>query len=260
MQTEQERLRSGAARRYVTTVLFLCLPLPAQDYEQGVSLIEKGQFDAAILLLTRASAARANDARVHKALGVAHAARGDYELAEPSFAKACGLDAKLPDACYYHGRALYALNRFEPSITALRKAAPGWRASLGIAQSLEALDRASDAEAEFRKALAMCRDADPQPAVALGVFLIRQGRQTEAFAPLEAVVKQHPKSAEAHTQFGRVLLDRGDHAAALDHLKQAVAIDPKSAQAHLLLANAYIHVGRPQDAQPHFEEAARNAK
>jgi len=234
--------------------------LYAQEYEQGVALIEKGQFEAAIPLLTRAVAARANDARVHKALGVAHAARGEYDLAEPAFARACHLDSKLQDACYYQGRALYALNRFEPSIDALRKAAAGWRVSLGIAQALEALGRASEAEPEFRKALAMCRDVDPQPGVAWGQFLIRQGRQGEALAPLEAVLTRFPKSAEAHTHLGRVWLDRGDHAAAITHLKQAVASDPRSAQAHLLLAKAYVLAGRPADAQPHFQEAASHAR
>jgi tetratricopeptide (TPR) repeat protein len=222
-------------------------------------LIEKGQFDAAIPLLTRVAAARPNDAQVFKALGVAHAARGEYDAAEPAFAKACGLNPQLPDACYYYGRALYALNRFDASLDALRRAPAGWRVSLGIAQALEALGR-NESEAEFRKALAACRDADPQPGVAFAQFLIRQGRQTEAVAPLETVLKRFPRSAEAHTHLGRLLLDRGDHSAAIDHLRQAVAIDEKSAQAHLLLANAYVQAGRQQDAKPHFEEAARYAK
>ena len=260
MQTEQARSRSGATRRYGSTLLFVCLSLFAQEYEQGIALIEKRQFDAAIPLLTRAAAARPGDAQVHKALGVAHAARNDYELAEPAFGRACELDAKLLDACYYHGRALYALNRFEAALAALRRAPEGWRVSVGIAQAIEALDRPADAETEFRKALALCRDASPQPGVALSQFLIRQGRQAEAIEPLKAVLLRHPKSGEAHVLIGRVMLDRGQHQAAMEHLKQAVAIDPRSAQAHLLLANAYVKAGRPQDAKPHFEEAAQHAK
>jgi Flp pilus assembly protein TadD len=260
MQTEQERWRSSAARRYGSTLLFICFSLGAQDYEQGVALIEKRQFDAAIPLLARAAAARPGDAQVHKALGVAHAARNDYELAEPAFGRACELDAKLLDACYYHGRALYALNRFDAALAALRRAPEGWRVSVGIGQAMEAFDRPVEAETEFRKALALCRDASPQPGVALAQFLIRQGRQGEALHPLQAVLRRYPNSGEARTLLGRVLLDRGEHLAAMEHLKQAVAIDPKSSQAHLLLANAYVKSGRPQDAKPHFAEAAQNAK
>lgn len=259
MQKKRARLRSGAARRYVSTVLLMCPMLCAQDYEQGVAFIEKGQFEAAIPLLTRAASAQ-NDARAHKALGVAYAALGNYDMAEPSFGKACALDSKLLDACYYHGRALYALNRFEASIEALRRAPASWRVTLGIAQALEALGRASEAEPEFRKALVSCRDTDPQPGVALGQFLIRQGRQAEAMAPLEVVVKRFPRAAEAHIHLGRVFLDRNETASAIEHLKLAVSIDPRSAQAHLLLAKAYVQSGRPDEAKPHFQEAATYAK
>ena len=230
------------------------------DYQQGVALIDKGQFAAAVPLLGRAAQAQPANAQVWKALGVAYAAQSMYHDAEPAFGRACELNPKLADACYYHGRALYALDRYEPSIRALElalRAEPdAWKIHLGIAQALEALGRAVDAEKKFAQSLSLCRNADPQPATAYARFLLRQGRPREAIAPLEGAMKRFPNSAEVNTQLGRALLEQGDLARAIAHLERAVAADPAAAQAHLLLAKAYMRSGRAAEAQPHFDAAA----
>lgn len=184
-----------------------------------------------------------------------------YGLAEPAFAHACDLEPKLPDACYYQGRALYALDRFEASIRVLERAErfhPGsWKIRLGIAQAQEALGEAVDAEKTFRATLTLVRARDPQPGVALGLFLVRQGRSEEAIGHLVEVLKTFPSCAEAHLQLGRALLEQDKIAQALPHLEQAAKAQSASAQAHTLLAKAYMRLGRSSDAQPHFEAAAK---
>ena len=132
-----------------------------------------------------------------------------------------------------------------------------WKIHLGMAQALEALARAQEAEQEFKKTLALARDSDSQPGVAYGLFLVRQGRFEEAVAPLQEVLQRFPESADAHTHLGRALLERGQIEASTAHLERAVAMQPASAQAHLLLAKAYVRAGRVMEAQPHFEAAAR---
>jgi Tfp pilus assembly protein PilF len=235
--------------------------LNSPDYQRGVEFIQKGQFAAAIPLLIRAAEARPRDARTWKALGVAYAAQRLYELAEPPFGRACTLDSKLDDACYYYGRALYALNRFETSVQVLQRAVENdpksWKIHLGIAQALEALGQAEEAEEEFKRTLSLSQNKDPGPGAAYALFLVRQGRFEEASGPAEEVLKRFPESAEAHIQLGRTLLERGKVADAIPHFERAVAIEPASAQAHLLLAKAYVRAGRLPEAQPHFEAAAR---
>jgi Flp pilus assembly protein TadD len=230
------------------------------DYQQGVSLIDKGQFADAVPLLTRATQSRPRDAQAWKALGVAYAAQQLYSDAEPVFRRACELNPQLSDACYYHGRALYALDRYEASLRALELAqradATSWKVHLGVAQALEALGRPDEAEKKFRQALSLCRNSDPQPGIAYAHFLLRQGRVTDAIVALEEILKRFPTSAEANTHFGRALLEQGNVAGAIQRLERAVAADPASAQAHLLLAKAYVRVGRTAEAQPHFDAAA----
>lgn len=232
------------------------------EYDQGVVLIQKGQPAAAVPFLIRATETHPAQARPWAALGVAYASQGGmYDLAEPPFARACDLDPKLPDACYYQGRALYALDRFEASIQALERAdrfyPNSWKIRLGIAQALEALGRSAEAEKEFRGTLSLGKNSDPQPGVALGLFLVRQGRSEEAIRLLAEVLRAFPSCTEAHLHLGRALLEQDQIMQALPHLEQAAKAQPASAQAHTLLAKAYVRSGRVADAQAHFEAAAK---
>ncbi|MBL8179090.1 MAG: tetratricopeptide repeat protein [Bryobacterales bacterium] len=227
-------------------------------YEQAVTLIEKGNPAAAIPLLEQASRQQPKDARVWKALGVAHASMNDYNAAEPAFANACRIAPKLPDACYYHGRALYALNRFPDSLTALAKA-PAEECSVQLAkgQAHEGNGNAKHAEALYGQAMRECGQRLPEVSAALGLFLIREGRQHEAEPVLRHAVERFPNHAGARIHLGRLLVEKNLAAQALPHLEAAVRLASRSAQAHLLLAKAYTRLGRTSDAKPHFEAAAQ---
>jgi tetratricopeptide (TPR) repeat protein len=228
------------------------------DYDQGVARFERGDLAGAVPFLARAAEARPKDAQVWKALGVAYAAQRMYREAERPLARSCELDRTLEDACYFYARTLYALDRFEPSIHALERANGGsWKVQFGMAQALEALGRADDAEREFRRSRETARGIDPGPGVGLGLFLVRQGRAAEAIPVLDEVLKRFPNSADAHTHLGRALLESGRTGDAIPHLERAVALAPASAQAHLLLAKAYVREGRAESAQAHFDAAAR---
>jgi Flp pilus assembly protein TadD len=228
------------------------------DYEQGLALFQKGDPAGAVPFLARAAEAHPRDAQKWKALGVAYAAQKEYALAEPPFRRSCELDPKLEDACYFHARALYALDRFDASLHALEHAdAAKWKVRLAMAQALEAMGNPDRAGKEFREAVTLCHGADPGPGVAYGLFLVRQGRAGEAIAALEDVLQRYPSSAETHTYLGRALLEGGKAGEAIPHLERAVALAPNSAQAHLLLAKAYTQAGRAAEAQTHFEMAAK---
>lgn len=233
---------------------FALAAAPASEYEDGVARIARGDLPGAIAALTRATQQDSANAKAWKALGVAYASSGQYAAAEPAFGQACKLAPKLEDACYYHARALYALNRFEPSLAALAHAGNGWRVRLAAAQAEEALGRDAEAEAHYRAAL---KAPDPSPAAAFGQFLIRQGRSKEARAVLEPSVERFPNNAASRIQLARVLLEANEAQSAIQHLERAVAAAPTSSQAHLLLAKAYTRAGRTAEARPHFEAAAR---
>lgn len=191
------------------------------------------------------------------AAGVAHAQRGDYLSAEPAFAEACRLETAMPDACYYLGRARYFLDRFEDALTALRQSQasdsrqPPGRALTAIAQALEGLGRAEEAEAGFRQAL----EAAPRSAEShtkYGLFLVRQGRAAAAVGSLEKAAQLDPTAREAPLELGRALYQLGRLEQALPHLRRAAKLDPKSAPAHTILSKIYRRLGREAEADRHL--------
>ena len=244
-------------------LVILLLASAAEWYRKGVEAFQAGQHDAAVEALTEAVKAAPKDAQSWKVLGVVHAARGEYDRADQPFERACTLAPDLVDACYYYGRNLYALNRFEPALTALRKAlrrdARTWRVRLGIAQALEALGRDSEAAKEFAAAITAWnkspRDgrgsADFDPRMHQAVFLFRQGKPEQALAPARAAVEEFPASGRPRFELGRVLYQLGQLEAAVGELEKAVAFG-YGAPAHLLLGKAYLRLGRTADAEKHL--------
>lgn len=228
------------------------------DYDQGVALFERGDLAGAVPFLARAARQNPADAQAWKALGVAYAAQKLYREAESPLRRACELDPKLEDVCYFYARDLYALERYEASLAALDGADRGsWKVQLAMGEALEALSRPAEAEKAYRLAIELSHGNDARPGVGFGQFLVHQGRPAEAIPVLQEVTARFPNSADAHTDLGRALLETDHTVDAIMHLERAVALAPESAQAHLLLAKAYVRADRPAEAEAHFAAAAK---
>src|ERR1039457_2406831 len=85
-----------------------------------------------------------------KWLGMVYTAQEKFDRAEAPFRRACEADPREELACYYLGRADYALSRYEASRsafeTALRYQPDSSRIKRGLGLTLEALDRVPEAE------------------------------------------------------------------------------------------------------------------
>lgn len=215
---------------------FQVSPGSADSYTEGVLLLEQGKLDAARTSLELAVKRTPANAQAWKALGVAAAMAGDYSAAEAPFAKACQLNAKLIDGCYFWARALYALNRFEPAIAVLKKLDDGQagRTQTALGQAYEALGKISEAESSFQKALT-AKDFIGESQLRYGIFLYRTGRLTEAGDRLQQALKLAPHSAEAAAELGRVRYQQGNLEEAETLLRNAVAWEPTRESARLLL-------------------------
>lgn len=232
-------------------------PLAQKHFEQGSRLFEQRRLTEAAAEFSEAVRLDPTFAAAWKGLGAAYAAQGNYRDAVDPFQRACELNPKLDDACYYLARALYSLNRFETALEAFERALKvdhrPWRVHNGLGLTLEAMGRADEAERHFREAVRLHRgdgrpDADPR--IDLGAFLFRQGRLEEALVPLRAVARDRP-SARANFELGRLLFQLGSLEEAKTHLERAVAEDPGHAPTHLLLAKVYFRLGRIEDAERH---------
>ncbi len=245
--------------------------VPAADkdaLERAISDIQAGRLMEAESALRRLVQQHPASARAWKALGVVYASTGSYILAEPAFREACRIDPGEPDACYYHGRSLYALDRFEASLEVLQRALmrdpQPWRVYLGIAQAQEALGQAEKAEKNFRRAMELGATGrvspDLHPRLHYGIFLLRQGRTQQAAGELHKVAQELPGLARARYELGRSLLQLGRTEEAATELRKAVELKPGDAAAHRLLSKAYARLGRTEDARRHAELAAQGSR
>lgn len=225
------------------TLLLFAPPEAAQAYREGVALFERGQAAEAIPLLERAAGLDGGNAQYWKVVGVARASLSDYRGSVEPFGRACRLNPRLVDACYYHGRSLYAADQYRAALTPLRQAlsadAVKSRAETAIGQCYEALGDADAAERALQAAVGR-RDSAAQGArLAYGRFLVRQGRAGEAVTVLESA--QQPESGDARYELG-LALSQGDRLAeAVRELERA----PDHEAARLLLSKLRVRLAAP---------------
>jgi tetratricopeptide (TPR) repeat protein len=244
-------------------IVILCLqgqPAVAEArLKAGIDYFRAGKLDEARAELEQAVRLAPSNALAWKSLGAVHAAQGRYQAAEEPLRKACALDPKEPDACYYLGRNCYQLSRFETAIAAYEKALTThiktWRVHNGMALALEALGRAGEAERHFRSAAELNAAAgntarpDENPRIDLGAFLYRAGRTAESVEQLEKAVTEYGNSARARFELGKALFQSNRLDSAARHLEVALKIEPAHVPAHLLLGKIYYRLGRVQDAE-----------
>jgi len=215
----------------VTGLLLLFAFAPPDAYQRGIQALNENRLEDAVALLRQAVAQQPANAQYWKALGVALAKGEDYRSSIEPFAKACSLSERLPDACYYHGRGLYAVDRYDEALAPLEKALrvdpAKSRAEAALGQALEALGRYQEAERRLQSAVAR-RDAyDRQARIAYSQFLRRQGRPEESVAVLQAV--SQPAGDDYYYELSLSLFQAERYADALKALEQAAG-HPDAAQ------------------------------
>ena len=127
--------------------------------QEGRIAFRNQDWPKAERLFLEAIQSEPNRAWPYKWLGMTYAAQEKFELSELPFRRACEIDSKEPDVCYYWGRTLFSLSRFDAALRAYEKDVRPLRGKtlLGMALALEALNRDSDAESMYRKAVAVGR-------------------------------------------------------------------------------------------------------
>jgi Flp pilus assembly protein TadD len=240
-------------------------------YEQGTALFQSGKLAEAAQRFEEASRLAPKNARIWKALGVSYAATADYERANGPLHQACNLDPSLDDACYYYGRNLYAMNRFEPALAALNRSLRAtrypWRVHLALGQAYEGLANPRQAEPAFRKAISLFEGLSANmrgrpefdPRVHYALFLYRQARLDEALKVAQQASNDWPDYGKAHFELGRILYQQGKLEAAAGSLEKAVRYGA-GAPAHLLLGQIYRRLGRTKEAESHITAGAASSE
>jgi Flp pilus assembly protein TadD len=218
-------------------------------YRSGVECFESGQMECAEQRFERVVELRPQGPRGWKDLGAVYAATGRHLKAQDSFRKACELDRREPDACYYLARNRYLLNQFDEALAGFRALLDDdpqpWRIHNGIGLALEGLGKTDEAERAFRQAIEGERGRarpNEDPRINLGNLFLRSGRIADSLAMLEAAVAANPASSRAHFELGKLLFQQGRNEEARDQLARAVELNSRHGGAHALLGKVYYRL------------------
>jgi Flp pilus assembly protein TadD len=213
-------------RQEIESMWWTVMLLMAGAYEDGLRLLATGRLTEARKELARAVESSPRHADAWKALGVVAGQMGDLADAEEAFRKACEIAPQLEDACYYHARSLYTLNRFVPAIATLERlrAMEPRRGRLltALGQAYEANGEGKKAEESFRQAIAQ-KDAPLESRLHYGMFLFRAGRVDEAEGVMRAALELAPGNGRVLGELGRILLQQGNAMAAIPYLERAAS-------------------------------------
>jgi len=95
----------------------------------------------------------------------------------------------------------------------------------------------------------------PPPEFLAAVGHHRAGRLGEAEPLYRSVIRQFPRSAEAHGLLGYLTQQQGQHEAALVHIAKAIELNPNFIDAYLWRGMALQSLGRLQEAEASYRRA-----
>src|ERR1041385_4140368 len=165
-------------------LIALCQPMPAESPQSAPTA---GDAAEKLRYWQEMVSANPRDAHANRMLGRAFNLQGNTDEAAKYFATACQLSPTEPDACYWLGLADYDLSRFTESLIALQSALKSGASNTawtlwGIARTLEALGRNSEAEGSYKEAAGM---GNVRAQTDYGMFLFHQGRARESIEILK---------------------------------------------------------------------------
>jgi protein O-GlcNAc transferase len=156
-------------------------------------------------------------------------------------------------------QTLQSLQRWPEAVAALRRVLElepdSFDAQLDLGVTLQRGGDRPAAAAAYRAALARKPD-DPRALGNLGAVLREMGELDEAMRLLDAAARLEPDAASHAINLGMVRCERRDFAAAESILRAVLAREPDNADAAFNLGNALRGLGRPQQAIEHYRRAA----
>jgi tetratricopeptide (TPR) repeat protein len=203
----------------------------ATGFDCGMGLIRLGALDEARKLLSAATSAHPEAARLWMALGIADNLQEHKAAAVQWFLRAIEKD---PD--------------YEPTysfVANLAASVPGTEAEIRKRLAEFVVRHPGSAVAHLDYALAMWKQHGRDPSVA---------SDAEIIAQLKIVLASEPNLSRAHFVLGDVYADGGYLANAEQEFRAVVELEPENAQAHYRLSQIYRKQGRSERAATEISE------
>lgn len=244
--------------------------LSAHAHEMlAYALLRENRPKESLTEYTRAASLQHPSSAMLEHVGQDYVLLDDWPDAERWTLRAVQMDPNNADAWYSLGRVRYHDQRFADALACFQKAltlAPkNVKIENNIGLAYEAMNRADDAIAAYRQAIAWQDPSAPgemneQPLLNLSIVLLHRGELDEAEQLLRRAVPLAPRDPRVHEQLGHLYLQRQDWGRAEEELKTACSLDAGNSSLHFLLGQAYRHLGKAAEAKAEFAESARLAR
>lgn len=218
-----------------------------------------------IRLFTHAVAVTGPNAVAHSALGSAYGDAGNAQQAVLHFRKALELSPGNPFYHYGLGLALSqtadpagAAKHLQTALGILEDRKDRQKVLVALGSAAAQLGRTAEAEADFRKALAI-DPADARAHIGLGDLLAGQQKQAEAIVHYEAAAAAEPASVSIQAGLARLYVQVGDVPKALARYRDVLRLDPNQSEAHFVIGQQLLEQNDVFRAARHFQEGLRHS-
>ena len=224
----------------------------------GVTLLQKGKVDEAIVHYQKALQINPDHVEAHIDFGNALIKKGSVDEAMVHYQKALQIN---PDSAKAHdnlGNALFKKGNVDEAIIHYQKALqikPGSAEThYNLGNALLQKGNVDEAIVHYQMALQIKPD-NTEAHNSLGGALLQKGKVDEAIPHFQKALQIKPDNAEACYNLGSALLQKGKVDEAIPHFQRALQIKPDNAEACYNLGNALLQKGRADEAITHYQKA-----
>ncbi len=220
---------------------------------QGLVELQRGNFERARQLLTRARRLNPDVAQPHHALGVLAERERRPDLASRDYYEALRVDPGFAPSRANLAHLLYDGGRYEDALLQFKRlievAPDAVEARAGLAATLLHLERVSEASALVHDALLVFPDS-PELAILAARLEIRRGAFEQAVARLSPLTHEHTDLAvHALSWLAAAELAQGRPSDAVHTAERAIALAPNDALASYALGVGLKKLGDPAAAR-----------
>ncbi|MBI2636992.1 MAG: tetratricopeptide repeat protein [Parcubacteria group bacterium] len=226
--------------------------------EEGLRLLQEEKWQEAIDPLARALQVDENDTAAIHALGIAYMKVGLLADALDVVLRVTRIAPGVTEVCGTLGHIYTALSRWQEAMIAFGRYLPDHKgdigAMMGLAKSLEHLDRSQDAATLYQIVVHL----EPNNVLArqeLGKISLGLGRHQEAIPHLEKGIL--PGGQVTRVNLATCYIRTGRATDAIPLLQQVVRLNPDDYEAHYILGFVYHQLGQLDMAEKETQEALR---
>jgi len=231
-------------------------------YLAGTALLQLGDIDQSIKVLSAAAQANPAHCESHSNLGIALRLNGEFEKSIAACKRAVEINGSFADAQNNLGAALSELGRVAEASGAYHRAielrADYSEAIFNLANLNYNENKLEAAESLYRRLLEI-NPANDLAHNALGILLKKSGHRAEAISSFQRAIELRPANHEAWLNFGNLLQEEDHFNEAADAYMKALEAKPGYDKAYNNLANVRQKQGKYEEAESLYRSAIENA-